>query len=131
MFDHTSLPCFGKAMLACIFVTAWLPLSSLAQASSKTSPWSNSALSPGERARLVLKEMTLDEKIALVHGMSGERPGLSDSNGGATPGQRCGRIAIKSSAVITSARVGKNRSRSAVWRSMSRSSQQSEITTSR
>jgi beta-glucosidase len=80
MSEHvlTSLPRFRKGMLACVFVTAWLPLSSLAQASSKTSPWSNSALSPGERATLVLKEMTLDEKIALVHGhgMSGERPGM-------------------------------------------------------
>ena len=87
MFEHvpTSLPGFRKGMLACVLVTAWLPLSSLAQTSSKTSPWSNSALSPGERATLVLPEMTLDEKIALVHGqgMSGERPGLSDSNGGA------------------------------------------------
>jgi hypothetical protein len=67
MSEHvpTSLPRFRKGMLACVFVTAWLPLSSLAQTSSKTSPWSNSALSPGERATLVLKEMTLDEKIAL------------------------------------------------------------------
>lgn len=80
MFEHVP-----TGMLACVLVTAWLPLSSLAQTSSKTSPWSNSALSPGERATLVLKEMTLDEKIALVHGqgMSGERPGLSASNGGA------------------------------------------------
>jgi hypothetical protein len=31
-------------------------------------PWMNSNLSPDERAELVLKEMTLDEKIALVHG---------------------------------------------------------------
>jgi hypothetical protein len=66
MSEHvlTSLPRFRKGMLACVFVTAWLPLSSLAQTSSRTSPWSNSALSPGERATLVLKEMTLDEKIS-------------------------------------------------------------------
>ena len=31
-------------------------------------PWMNTMLSPDERANLVLKEMTLDEKIGLVHG---------------------------------------------------------------
>ena len=30
--------------------------------------WMNSALSPENRAELVLKQMTLDEKIALLHG---------------------------------------------------------------
>jgi beta-glucosidase len=32
-------------------------------------PWMNTALSPDERADLVLKEMTLDEKIAMLHGV--------------------------------------------------------------
>src|ERR1700756_4955759 len=31
-------------------------------------PWMNKSLSPDERADLVLKEMTLDEKIGLLHG---------------------------------------------------------------
>ena len=31
-------------------------------------PWMNTSLSPDERADMVLKEMTLDEKISLVHG---------------------------------------------------------------
>ena len=31
-------------------------------------PWMNPKLSPGERADLVLKQMTLDEKLALVYG---------------------------------------------------------------
>jgi beta-glucosidase len=31
-------------------------------------PWMNKALSPDQRADLVLKEMTLDEKISLLHG---------------------------------------------------------------
>ena len=31
-------------------------------------PWMNSSLSPDERADLVLKEMTLDEKLSLLHG---------------------------------------------------------------
>jgi beta-glucosidase len=32
-------------------------------------PWFNASLSPDERAEMVLKEMTLDEKIGLLHGM--------------------------------------------------------------
>ncbi len=31
-------------------------------------PWMNKSLSAGERAELVLKQMTLDEKLALLHG---------------------------------------------------------------
>jgi beta-glucosidase len=79
----SSLPRFCKRILACVCASACL--APLAQASSTSFPWSDSTLSPAQRATLVLKEMTLDEKIALVHGqgMSGERPGLSDSNGGA------------------------------------------------
>ena len=34
-----------------------------------TGPWSNPSLSPDERADLVLKELTLDEKVALLHGV--------------------------------------------------------------
>jgi beta-glucosidase len=34
-----------------------------------TGPWMNASLSPDERADLVLKEMTVDEKIALLHGV--------------------------------------------------------------
>ena len=34
-----------------------------------TGPWMNTSLSPDQRADLVMKEMTLDEKIALLHGV--------------------------------------------------------------
>ena len=34
-----------------------------------TGPWMNASLSPDERADLVIKEMTLDEKVALLHGI--------------------------------------------------------------
>ncbi|MGA9812255.1 MAG: glycoside hydrolase family 3 C-terminal domain-containing protein [Terriglobales bacterium] len=37
-------------------------------AQNATQPWMNSSLSPDERAELVLKQMTLEEKIALLHG---------------------------------------------------------------
>ena len=37
-------------------------------AQNKDRPWMNPALAPEERAELALKQMTLDEKIALLHG---------------------------------------------------------------
>lgn len=54
----------------------------------QTRPWMDRSLSPDERADLVLKEMTLDEKIGLVHGngMPGwgpPRPNAYLGNGGA------------------------------------------------
>ncbi|HWZ45399.1 MAG TPA: glycoside hydrolase family 3 C-terminal domain-containing protein [Candidatus Saccharimonadales bacterium] len=50
--------------------------------------WMNTSLSPDERAALVLKEMTLDEKITLLHGtgmkgLSPMSPLAGGSNGGA------------------------------------------------
>lgn len=73
--------------------TVLLFLSCGSQLFSQSAPkqsfaWSNTSLSPDERASLVLKEMTLDEKITLLHGTG--HPGLgpmsplsSGSNGGA------------------------------------------------
>jgi beta-glucosidase len=51
-------------------------------------PWMNPRLSPDERAAMVLKEMTLDEKITLLHGtgmhgLGPMSPLASGSNGGA------------------------------------------------
>src|SRR5215467_1955417 len=51
-------------------------------------PWMNTSLSPDERATLVVKEMTLDEKISLLHGTGHEGlgpmlPSSVRSNGGA------------------------------------------------
>src|SRR5713226_2309489 len=66
-----------------------MPLFAQSRPQQKTShPWMNTSLSPDERAALVVKEMTLDEKITLLHGTG--HPGLgpmsplsSGSNGGA------------------------------------------------
>src|SRR5258707_15729857 len=49
--------------------------------------WMNSSLSPDDRAALVVKEMTLDEKISLLHGtgmvgLSPMSPLSVKSNGG-------------------------------------------------
>ena len=48
-------------------------------------PWSDATLSPDARADLVIKELTLEEKISLLHGQGGFGPnaGPSESNGGA------------------------------------------------
>jgi beta-glucosidase len=51
-------------------------------------PWMNSSLSPDERAAMVVKEMTIDEKITLLHGtgmkgLSLMSPLAVNSNGGA------------------------------------------------
>jgi beta-glucosidase len=67
-----------------------LPSAGQAGPGQKTTPapWMNSSLSPDERAALVVKEMTLDEKVSLLHGtgMAGLgpiSPLSAKSNGGA------------------------------------------------
>src|SRR6516225_5551321 len=57
------------------------------QAQPQHFAWSDSTLSPDARADMVLKEMTLDEKMLLVHGQGmpfGQRSNKpTESNGGA------------------------------------------------
>ena len=58
-------------------------------AARTTGPWMNSALSPDERADLILKQLTLDEKLALLHGngmphvANWQMPLTNQANGGA------------------------------------------------
>src|SRR5437879_6564980 len=64
------------------------PLRALADSQPVDRPWMDKTLSPDRRADLVLKEMTLDEKIGFVHGngMPGwgsPRPNAYLGNGGA------------------------------------------------
>ncbi|MGI8770023.1 MAG: beta-glucosidase [Acidobacteriaceae bacterium] len=75
-----------------------------AQTQVKSRPWMDKSLSPDERADMVLKEMTLDEKIDLLHGNgmahSGnwQMPLTKVSNGGAgyiVPIERLGIPAIE------------------------------------
>ncbi len=60
-----------------------------AQSAKRSFPWSDKSLSPDERAALVLQQMTLDEKLSLLHGNGMARepqwtmPLTRDSNGGA------------------------------------------------
>jgi beta-glucosidase len=84
--------CLSPLALGIVFTAfTLLPLAS-AQSTSGNSlqslPWMNASLSPDERAALVLKQMTLDEKISLLHGtgmigLSPMSPLAVRSNGGA------------------------------------------------
>jgi len=82
------------------FLKTWIQLSLIlllillfisactAQTSGKTHAWMNTNLSPDERASLVVKAMTLDEKVQLLHGtgmegLSPMSPLAVHSNGGA------------------------------------------------
>jgi beta-glucosidase len=55
------------------------------QPEPKHYPWSDTSMSPDARADLVIKELTLEEKISLLHGQGGFGPsaGPTESNGGA------------------------------------------------
>jgi beta-glucosidase len=52
-------------------VFTFAPAVSRSQSQSGTQPWMNAKLSSDERADLLLKQMTLDEKIQLLHGSFG------------------------------------------------------------
>src|ERR1700677_427077 len=72
-----------------IFGSSWSPAFAQDNARAKTpQPWMNTSLTPDERASLVLRQMTLDEKISLLHGtglegLSPMSPLAVKSNGGA------------------------------------------------
>ena len=74
----------ANIVLACVL----LPSRLQSQTNPSAHPWMNNALSPDERAAMVLKEMTIDEKITLLHGtgmvgLSPMSPLAIHSNGGA------------------------------------------------
>ena len=76
-----------QCLLVLFFVVASIG-AVFARSGPQTHPWNNSSLTPDERASLVLKEMTLDEKIGLLHGtgmagLSPLSPLIVQSNGGA------------------------------------------------
>ena len=75
------------SFLSVIILNLLLPFA-LAQSGGKSHPWMNSGLSPDERASMVVKEMTIDEKITMLHGtgmvgLSPMSPLAVHSNGGA------------------------------------------------
>jgi beta-glucosidase len=71
-----------------VIILSFAVSTSLAQSNNNNHPWSNSSLSPDERAAMVVKEMTIDEKISMLHGTGMEGLSLMSplaihSNGGA------------------------------------------------
>lgn len=76
----------SSVFLLCSFL--FLSPFALCQKTNPTHPWMNSSLSPDERASMVVKQMTLDEKIQMLHGtgmvgLSPMSPLAIHSNGGA------------------------------------------------
>ena len=75
--------------LLALFTTAWLLAIPSAQGQTTSRPWMDQSLPARERAELALKQMTLDEKLALLHGngMPGapnwQMPLTNLANGGA------------------------------------------------
>ena len=87
-----SLPVLSFVLCLAALFAATLPVSAQSKPDAKSKPqskpWMNTALSADERADLVLKEMTLVEKISLLHGtglagLSPMSPLAVHSNGGA------------------------------------------------
>src|SRR6185437_5974949 len=67
---HRPAPLARLALTLCAVATVSIPCVAQRHAQSRpTGPWMNTSLSPDERADLVMKEMTLDEKVALLHGV--------------------------------------------------------------
>src|SRR5215470_7665357 len=58
----------GYHFLLSLTATVVIFATSVVAAQETERPWMNSTLSPEQRADLVLKQMTLDEKLALLHG---------------------------------------------------------------
>ena len=71
--------------LAALFIAGSWSFAQFPGMQLKHYPWSDASLSPDQRADLVIKEMTLDEKISLLHGggLSFFSTAPSESNGGA------------------------------------------------
>jgi beta-glucosidase len=86
---HFPRPLRLKNILALSVLTLFMAsISILAHSNASDKTWMNTNLSPDERAALVLKEMTIDEKIQLLHGtgfkgLSPISPLAIYSNGGA------------------------------------------------
>src|SRR2546430_2098530 len=57
------------ALLAAAVVGSSLALAPVTMSNAATRPWMNTALSPDERAKLLVKAMTLDEKALQIHMM--------------------------------------------------------------
>jgi len=78
----------NRIFLCFVFFFLFSSNLALSQKSETSHPWMNTSLSPDERASAVVKEMTIDEKIQMLHGtgmvgLSPMSPLAIHSNGGA------------------------------------------------
>jgi beta-glucosidase len=62
------------------FVMAIATVVAFWSAQMQAQPWMNTALAPEDRANLLLAQMSLDEKIAMVHGVNGQYVGNTTNN---------------------------------------------------
>lgn len=86
IFSNRHTRAVSVLVLATAFVMAPLALAQFpGMQKPKSYPWSDASLSPDVRADMVVKELTLDEKISLLHGqgMPFFVTGPTESNGGA------------------------------------------------
>ena len=72
----------NKKLAALVAVLTLAPVLAQRQPPAPQGPWMNKSLTPDQRADLVLEQMTLDEKMMLVHG-AGSFAAAARSNGGA------------------------------------------------
>jgi beta-glucosidase len=73
------------ALMVAIFTGTWAQAQFPGMSQPKHYPWSDASLSPDERADLVIKELTLDEKIQLLHGLGWQSIFMAPESG---PGTR-------------------------------------------
>jgi len=110
LFHHLHVKSFWRHMQNCkpgshllltvIAVLALISAASIAAAQNNDRPWMNPSLSPEERADLVLRQLTLDEKLVLLHGNGmahapqWQMPLSNLTNGGAGYVEGVGRLGI-------------------------------------
>jgi beta-glucosidase len=86
MFSNCRNRAFSALFFAAALATVTLAAAQFpGMPKPKVYPWSNASLSPDVRADMVVKELTLDEKISLLHGqgMPFFVTTVTESNGGA------------------------------------------------
>jgi beta-glucosidase len=96
---------FAVALISALVTGSWADAQLAGRPEPKHYPWSDASLSPDERANMVLKEMTLDEKLLLLHGqgISFFSEGPTESNGGAGYTKSIPRLGIPSIQMADSA----------------------------
>jgi beta-glucosidase len=89
------------ALITALLAGSWASAQLPGMSQPKHYPWSDTSLSSDVRADLVIKEMTLDEKISLLHGQGLAEP--AGSNGGAGYTKAIPRLEIPSIQMADSA----------------------------